>query len=527
MRRFASLCVAFLAIVSLAQAQQAPSAFDKPVESKSLLDAQLHALPQRLVASYLTHLSQSLTYSIFAGQNAELAAKARLEDAKCVKVGENATIGLIPNDVLSDQFMAGGYHVFLGAITSRDAYDLRLKVDLSGLNKTDELYVVDPTLPRSFGPYTRSDALDGGRWLATVQGDTAVLVVRSLSAGLPQLQVLAMSHFFRNLDGAAKELSCNNLIACETNSKIEALASAVGRYVFSNGPSMYLCSGSLVNNPDTPQFEPYFLTANHCISTNQEALTVEVYWDYRVATCDSTASPPALNTLLRSNGKALLATDGVLDCTLLQLDNVQAGSYGRTYLGWSTQALSLSAEVIDIHHPQGSHMRISYGNLTLLDQSSGGFQHQNRVSWYDGVTEGGSSGSPLILNNGTYPVVGTLSNGSVHVCPEDPKVNYDYFSSFKDFYPEVKSYLSGTGGTPQGTCPANVTMKDYPQLLKSLRALRDSGLLKTPLGRKLVQEYYQAAPGMAQLVQQSDTAKGLFLLGAGPAAQIDSGGRQK
>jgi hypothetical protein len=142
----------------------------------------------------------------------------------------------------------------------------------------------------------------------------------------------------------------------------------------------------------------------------------------------------------------------------------------------------------------------------------------------------------MMLRTGDYRVIGVLSNGAFHVCPENPSSNYDYYGSLARFFPSISTYLTGTSAPPvvvdpedPGTvilpveCPAKLTLKDYPALLKSLRALRDSGLLETPLGRAIVEQYYDAAPGLAAIVEGSDTAKGLFILGAGPAAQLRAG----
>ena len=54
----------------------------------------------------------------------------------------------------------------------------------------------------------------------------------------------------------------------------------------------YLCSGALVSDTDGSTTIPYLLTANHCISTQSAASTLEVFWDYKTASCNG--SIPAL-----------------------------------------------------------------------------------------------------------------------------------------------------------------------------------------------------------------------------------------
>lgn len=520
-----------LALSLAAGAQEAGPAFDAPMKAASLLDTQIHALPQEDVAGYAGRLSVTQSYSVFAGQNDALAEGALASAGKRLHIGENFTADLAASDIFADRWEENGVYVFMGAVTSVDALGLRLKLDLSGLNEYDEVYILDLTLPRAHGPWTREDHYEGGWWTAAVEGDTAAVMVRSTEPGTPQLQVVEVAHFFLDPVSLVKQVACNNLIACEGNPTIQQLSSAVGRYAFSSGFSSYVCSGSLVNNPDTETLEPYFLTANHCISSQAEVNSMEVFWDYRIPSCGG-GSAPSLNTLLRSEGAQLLATSGTYDGTLIRLDSVSPGAYGRAYLGWTITPPTVGADMVGIHHPGGSHMRISYGDVTVPEEDAAGYQDQIRVEWFDGVTEGGSSGSPIMFRSGDFRIFGMLSNGSVHVCPENARLNYDYYASFARFFPSVSAYLTGNsappaldGGEPIDPgvtiCPANLTLKDYPALLDSLRGLRDSGLLETPLGQAIVGEYYKAAPGLAEIVGESDAAKGLFLLGAGPASQLN------
>ena len=50
--------------------------------------------------------------------------------------------------------------------------------------------------------------------------------------------------------------------------------------------SYYDCSGSLVNNVNEDA-TPYFLTANHCISSDLEASSLVAYFNYENSTCTS------------------------------------------------------------------------------------------------------------------------------------------------------------------------------------------------------------------------------------------------
>ena len=111
------------------------------------------------------------------------------------------------------------------------------------------------------------------------------------------------------------------------------------------GPTV--CTGTLLNNV-AQDWTPYFLTANHCVSTQAVAQTVETYWFYQTTSCNSgflrnwVHSPPGAN---------LLAAQSSNDFALLRLlNNAPAGAY---FSGWTPAAQSTGTSVFGLHHPDG------------------------------------------------------------------------------------------------------------------------------------------------------------------------------
>ncbi|MBI5093715.1 MAG: hypothetical protein HZB26_14885 [Candidatus Hydrogenedentes bacterium] len=525
------LWIALLACGASAWAQlSAPGGFAPPPASKDALDAALNPIPKDTVAQYLTAVSPARVFRAYQGKNAAL--KSQNADAgKKIRIGANFPVDLPAATLFTDAITDGGYTVYLGGITSADALGLRLRVDLSELTDADEAWVIDPTAPRAFGPFKRRQGATKGRWLSSVEGDTAVVMVRTTAAHLPAVRVVGVSHFYVGLAEALKVLSCNVNVACETHAFLrDHVSTSVGRLAISSGDTTSLCSGSLVNNPDTAQFEPYFITAHHCIGTVSEAEDSEVIWDYRSATC-SPDTVPSVSSLPRSEGEALLATDGTLDGTLIELESVPSGSLGRYYLGWDLRAPVINEDIIGLHHPLATAMRVNHGRVTAINQTiqTGvltSYHKQTRVVWDEGVTEAGSSGSCLLFDDGSYALTGMLSNGATHTCGADRSGNIDDFTSFRDFYSEISGFLSGTNppdpieDTPPGLCPAKAAFENDPEILEKLRALRDQGLLPTALGKQLTAVYYKAAPYLAELVQKSPEARGVFVLTASPFVSI-------
>jgi hypothetical protein len=184
---------------------------------------------------------------------------------------------------------------------------------------------------------------------------------------------------------------------------------------------------------------------------------MEVYWDFRSTACN-TDNAPALTYLPRSTGSDLLAGGKTLDAVLIRLDAVPVGSHGRAYLGWDTRDPVIDENVIAIHYPTATPMRIAYGRIETINQTisaedvngaTHAYEHETRVGWDHGITEPGSSGACLLLADGTYRVAGALTGGPDHRCGGGPDINFDYFSSFRDFYTEISpAYLTGDNSDP-------------------------------------------------------------------------------
>ncbi len=214
---------------------------------------------------------------------------------------------------------------------------------------------------------------------------------------------------------------------------------------FTTSSGTYLCTGSLLNDLDTSTWEPYFITANHCIDNLAIASTLETYWFYQSATCNgSTQSSSYVRliggaTLLHTEGMSdATATSSSMDTTLLKLN--RAAPDGVYFAGWSIEIPDgTGSSRTGIHHPQGDWKKISYGrsggNLACWSEGVDSFNcdyddgNFYLVNWTDGGTEGGSSGSALYNKDGQ--VIGMLSGGGGNtVCAN----SFSAYSSFRAAY---------------------------------------------------------------------------------------------
>ncbi|MBL8515651.1 MAG: serine protease [Betaproteobacteria bacterium] len=284
-------------------------------------------------------------------------------------------------------------------------------------------------------------------WSPVVTGDTMTVEIQ-LARGVPvdafSLSVPQLSHLDIHPTASGKAIrakigesdACENDILCRASapSGFFPTANAVARMVFTRGGSSYLCSGTLLNNSNSPK-KAHFYTANHCISTSRVAGTLQTYWFYDASSCNGTTVNPGYRTL--TGGSWLRYTNATRDVSLLELKN--APPVGAVYAGWNAATLS-NVAIEGIHHPAGDVKKYSLGNK-IGNESLEGRGPFHKVQWFDGVTEGGSSGSGLFTvdGGGNYQLRGGLYGGySFCSAPTAP----DYYSRLSDVYTSLQPYLS-------------------------------------------------------------------------------------
>ena len=291
---------------------------------------------------------------------------------------------------------------------------------------------------------------DTGEGEATLEVELPPGVAASaLDIAVPQL-----SHIFENLSlPTAQEYQeqveaakinesdpCNLDANCYSENAQER--NAVARMLFTKDGGSYLCTGTLMNNTQN-SFKPYFLTANHCISTQTVASSLETRWFYRSPSCNSGTLQSS--TVRKTGGAQLLYASGTTDTAFMLLNDTPPG--GALFAGWSANTVAAGTSVVGLHHPSGDLLKISFGAVNsqanCQPTTGSGFQcsgtsgNYYRVSWSQGTTEGGSSGSALF--QGGY-VVGTLYGGSA-TCTN--RSAYDYYGRFDVAYnAAIKAWLN-------------------------------------------------------------------------------------
>jgi lysyl endopeptidase len=193
--------------------------------------------------------------------------------------------------------------------------------------------------------------------------------------------------------------NCNNNVNCAVGADWQVEKRSVAM-ILSGGSAV--CTGSLVNNTANDG-TPYFLTANHCFS-NTVGSWVFVF-NHETAGCTGTTGP----TNQTVSGSVLRAKNAGSDFCLLELNSIPPASYNVQYAGWDASDATTVTSAVGIHHPSGDLKKISFENEAVPQGAWAGAQTWDVQQWDDGITEGGSSGSPLFDQN--HRIIGQLYGG--------------------------------------------------------------------------------------------------------------------
>ena len=351
-------------------------------------------------------------------------------------------------------------------IVSSGAKGIRAKIKLPPGVVMGEILARAPDSDKVEGIPLRF-AHDGEIWTPYTEGDTQLIEVFS-----PQLvagstwEIMKIGHFERSLSagGGAGEArinfaagACSPDVACTSNDATLDVAIAerrrsVARITFASGTGLFNCTGTLINSTSQQNF---FVTANHCISTQAEATSITFRWFYEAATCGGNSSNLVPDAVTQSTGAQLVFSNKFVDSTLLRLNaNPPAGA---VFSDWNATALAAGSSVVSISHPDGDVKKYALGSIQSiiagrvpgLIRVSGYEQEMYAVLFNRGVIEPGSSGSGLFtLSGGSLQFRGVLSNSTVRNSPQglscsntNENANYGRWDYFQ---PQIVSILNGT-----------------------------------------------------------------------------------
>jgi lysyl endopeptidase len=322
------------------------------------------------------------------------------------------------------------------AIACPDAISVSVIFDVFELAEGATLYLFDEDKEYYIGAHTAKNNNEN-RMLGTelIKSDNIIIeVVEPKNViGTSELVLGTVVHGYRDLDVMAKALNdsgdCNIDVNCPQGAGWELQRNSVAMMVSGGG----FCTGSLVNNT-SGTIIPYFISANHC-GTNPGGWTFRFRWETPQASvsCATTANSANGPTNLNVNGGVLRAANSNADFTLTELNTAPNPSWGIYYNGWDATDNTTNTRTTGIHHPSGDIKKICHSEMAPTKQTTSFNGNANAqmwrvASWTEGVTEPGSSGSPLFNQDGR--VIGVLSGGAAACNGTSNNGQYDIYGRF-------------------------------------------------------------------------------------------------
>jgi len=304
-------------------------------------------------------------------------------------------------------------------IVSPNAYSINLAFTTFYLPPSASLFIYNMDKTEVIGPLTMSDNDDHMQyWTPLINGQEVVVELQISPEEKDQykIEIARVNHDFIDIQKSVSG-SCNLDVACGSEDgfplvdRYRDIIRAVGAYSVGG---IDFCSGTLINNARN-DCRPFFLTAEHCGVSNNNASSVVVYWNYENSTCRQPGSNASggIGDGLRNqfnSGASLRSELEDSDFSLLELDDPIDPEFDLYFAGWSRE-IALPDSSLCIHHPGVEEKRISFDfdRLVYDTQNNGDTTHVRVLDWDIGTTEGGSSGSGIFNPEGL--LIGQLTGG--------------------------------------------------------------------------------------------------------------------
>ena len=330
-----------------------------------------------------------------------------------------------------------GSRYWLLNIKSDRAKTMNFVFDEFYLPEGAKLYFYNADHSDVLGAYTHTQNREDkifGSWL--VNGDDIFIEYFEPSdkIGKGKLHLSHAVHGYRSLSDFAKQNkdlnnsgNCNLDVDCSIGSDFDnfkdELKKSVGLTIVNNGA---FCSGTLINNTNNDG-TPYFLTADHCLVTSVANWAFRFNWrspNPQCATTTNSTNGPFNQTV---SGANLKANNSDSDFALLEITAPIPDTWDLVWAGWDRTSTPANYTV-GIHHPSGDIMKVCRDDDQPNANILGGTYVWWINEWEIGVTEPGSSGSPLFNQDGR--IVGQLYGGLAACNGTLNNQQYDYYGRF-------------------------------------------------------------------------------------------------
>ena len=379
------------------------------------------------------------------------------------RFGANISTDLGTNNAGTWTELENGDRIWRLRFSSPGALTLNFRFDKYDVPEGGKVFIYDADRTMYEGAFTNENG-DESLGVGLLPTDDMVIEYHEPAShtGEGELHIDRITHGYREVvfNSPAKgpfgdSGPCNINVNCQEGADWQHHKKSVALIVV-GGSS--LCTGALVNNT-AMDGTPYFLTADHCLGGGVSDWVF--YFNHESSSCEGSDGPTSDSV----EGAQIRANFDGSDFALLELDETPPSSYDVVYAGWDrTDNEDAVTSAVGIHHPSGDVMKICFENDAPYHSEAGGADVWYIDQWEDGVTEGGSSGSPLF--NQDQRIIGQLYGGIAACSGDVNNGEPDWYGRFG-----VSWHGGGTESTrlkdwldPQGNNPQ--VLDAYPPLVQ-------------------------------------------------------------
>jgi len=337
-----------------------------------------------------------------------------------------------------------GLNVWILKFESNEAFGMQFVFDDFQIPEGAQLFFYNEERTFLLGAFTQENNMPNRRFTTQyIKGSTIIMeYIEPENAEYEgSLNISHIVHVFKDVfnrsgpftgigDGAAE---CEIDAVCHSFDWDKEIRSVA--LILRQGQDGYFgwCSGALINKVNNYQDSdnPYFLTANHCLYEDGTYIGDEIddwvfLFNYQQPICGTDLINDPTDEELQEmmtqsvTGAEIISRDvnqNLSDFLLLKFKGnntvEKLKEYRVCYAGWENNNIGSSIQFAGIHHPSGDVKKISLSSRGVQSSSyedGTGPTYYWRLIWDQGVTEGGSSGSPLFSSQ--HRIIGQLKGGT-------------------------------------------------------------------------------------------------------------------